>query len=60
MNGDRRRGVLGAFKEEFPSDLRIRIGVAAGAMYSGHLGYAQFKAMVWCSCNDPSPQEVVE
>eukprot|EP00668_Euglena_longa_P009504 GGOE01011482.1.p1 GENE.GGOE01011482.1~~GGOE01011482.1.p1 ORF type:complete len:354 (-),score=76.69 GGOE01011482.1:2275-3336(-) len=38
--------LLAAFKEEFTSGLHMRIGLAAGPMYVGHLGYAQFRAMV--------------
>eukprot|EP00668_Euglena_longa_P026819 GGOE01033541.1.p1 GENE.GGOE01033541.1~~GGOE01033541.1.p1 ORF type:complete len:1010 (+),score=259.64 GGOE01033541.1:275-3031(+) len=34
------------YREEFASGLRIQTGLAAGPMYAGHLGYAQFKAMV--------------
>lgn len=35
-----------AFREEFSSGLHIQMGLAAGPVFSGHLGYAQFKAMV--------------
>lgn len=42
----RRGGVPPAFQEEFPSGLHIQMGVAAGPVYTGHLGYAHFKAMV--------------
>eukprot|EP00667_Euglena_gracilis_P004755 EG_transcript_4781 len=38
--------LLAAFQEEFPSGLQIQMGVAAGPVYTGHLGYAHFKAMV--------------
>eukprot|EP00667_Euglena_gracilis_P001137 EG_transcript_1138 len=39
------RDLLLAFKD-FEPGLQLQIGLSAGSMYSGHLGYAQFKAMV--------------
>lgn len=38
-----------AFREEFTCGLHIQVGLAAGPVYAGHLGYAQFKAMVCCA-----------
>eukprot|EP00667_Euglena_gracilis_P000496 EG_transcript_496 len=38
--------LLTAFREEFTCGLHIQVGLAAGPVYAGHLGYAQFKAMV--------------
>eukprot|EP00667_Euglena_gracilis_P002512 EG_transcript_2511 len=38
--------LLATFKEEFVSDVRLQVGLAAGSVYSGHLGYAHFKSMV--------------
>eukprot|EP00667_Euglena_gracilis_P001414 EG_transcript_1414 len=38
--------LLTILKEDFTSGLHIQLGLAAGPMYCGHLGHAQFKAMV--------------
>eukprot|EP00667_Euglena_gracilis_P007813 EG_transcript_7897 len=38
--------LLASFQQEFTSGLHIQVGLAAGPIYAGHLGYSQFKAMV--------------
>eukprot|EP00667_Euglena_gracilis_P000584 EG_transcript_585 len=38
--------LLATFQEEFDASLQLQMGLATGPVYSGHLGYAHFKAMV--------------